>query len=63
MQLFIFLMHIKMLIEGAWNVHSSCILVAFFLMHLQCTLEVQNSSQITDGHLAMEDIMAIRASS
>ena len=35
-----------MLIEGAWNVHSSCILVAFILMHLQCTLEVQNSSQI-----------------
>ena len=48
MQLFIFLMHILMLIEieGAWNAHSSCISVAFFLMHLQCTLEVQNSFQI-----------------
>jgi hypothetical protein len=33
-------------IEGTWNAHSSCISVAFFLMHLQCTLEVQNSSQI-----------------
>ena len=35
-----------MCVEGAFNVHSSCISVAFFLMHLQCTLEVQNSSQI-----------------
>ncbi len=34
-------------IEGACNAHSSCISVAFFLMHLQCTLEVQNSSQIS----------------
>ena len=48
MQLYIFLMHIEMHIEGAWNAHSSCISVAFFLMHLQCTLEVQNSSQILD---------------
>ncbi len=30
MQLYIFLMHIQMHIEGAFNAHSSCISVAFF---------------------------------